>query len=70
MGERWIDEKGRLVGRCMYCDRVGLAENLRKLPLKYLGDERIPGWEYCPKCYDTVLKAFRELPWLEEIEGE
>ena len=68
MSEHWIDEKGRLIGRCTYCDRVGRAENLRKLPLKYLGDERGLSAEYCPNCYDTVLRMFRELPWLEEIE--
>jgi hypothetical protein len=70
MGERWIDDKGRLVGRCTYCARVGRAENLRKLPLRYLGDDRDLSAEYCPNCYDTVLKLFRELPWLEEIEGK
>lgn len=67
MIEHWTDEKGRLVGRCTYCDRVSPVENLRKLPLRYIGEERELSAEYCLICYDTVLKAFRELPWLEEI---
>jgi|GEM_PF-4691934 len=27
MVKHWIDEKGRLVGRCTYCARIGRAES-------------------------------------------
>jgi hypothetical protein len=63
MGEHWIDDKDRGVGRCTYCLRVGLAKNLRKMPVKYRDDEYDLGCEYCPKCYPDVLKAVKNQPW-------
>ena len=63
MSTHWIDSKGREIGRCTYCLREGLAKNLRKMPRKYWDGEDDQGREYCPRCYDDVLKAVKNLDW-------
>lgn len=44
------DRKGRWLGSCLYCLRIGRANNLRRLPYDKLDRE------YCPNCFYEVLK--------------
>ncbi len=65
MPEFEYDHKGRLVGYCTYCMRLGRAKNLKKLP-KELDTNQIGS--YCPDCYDNVLQSAKDMPWNKHIK--